>query len=146
MGIGSIDFRTLLRAHVYVQGLILTEDDLSKLGSCYLGYGGAGRWEVREYVRVSGGGPREYRVVRGISIRDVYRCAERGRANIVATALNELETESEGAQPPDEGLLRAVPPHTSRARGRAVGVDALPHDAPLLCQRQVDDLISGDLG
>jgi hypothetical protein len=92
MSIGSIDFPTLLRAHVYVQGLILTEDDLSKLGSCYLGYGGAGRWEVREYVRITGGGPREYRVVRGVSIRDVYRCAERGRADIVATVLNELET------------------------------------------------------
>src|SRR5690349_12647091 len=82
MSIGSIDFPTLLRAHVYVQGLILTEDDPSKLRSCYLGYGGPGRWEVREYMRVTGGGPREYRVVRGGSIQDVYRCAERGRANI----------------------------------------------------------------
>ena len=47
-------------------------------------------------MRVTGGGPREYRVVRGDSIRDVYRCAERGRANIVATALNELDAVCSG--------------------------------------------------
>jgi len=117
MSIGSIDFPTLLRAHVYVQGLILTEDDLSKLGSCYLGYGGAGRWEVREYVRVTGGGPREYRVVRGVSIRDVYRCAELGRANIVATALNELEAVRLTELPRQDSNLRPV--ETKRGRPRA---------------------------
>lgn len=108
MSIGSIDFATLLRAHIYVQGLILTEDDLSKLGSCYLGDGGTGRWEVREYVRVTGGGPREYRVVRGGSLRDVYRCAERGRANIVATALNELESMRPTELPSQDSNLRPV--------------------------------------
>jgi hypothetical protein len=92
MSNASIDFPALLRAHVHVQGVILTEDELSKLGACYLRYGGTGRWEVREYARVTGGGPREYRVVRGSSIRDVYRSPERGRAAAVETALNELET------------------------------------------------------
>lgn len=91
MSIESIEVRTLLRAHVQVQGAILTEEELSKVWVSYLGCGGTGRWEVREYVRVASRGAREYRVVRGSSIRDVYRSPERGRAAAVGTALNELE-------------------------------------------------------
>ncbi len=48
---------------------------------------------MREYVRRLGVGAREYRVVRGSSIEDVYRSAERVRAAAVGTALNELESQ-----------------------------------------------------
>lgn len=34
-------------------------------------------WDVREYVRRTGVGAREYGVVQGSSIEDVYRSAER---------------------------------------------------------------------
>jgi hypothetical protein len=92
MSIESIDIPTLLRAHIHVQGVPLTEDELSKLWVSYLGYEATGRWQVREYARVTGVGAREYRVVRGSTTRDVYRSAERRRAAAVGTALNELET------------------------------------------------------
>ncbi len=54
---------------------------------------GKEHWDVREYVRRLGVGAREYRVVRGSSIEDVYRSAERVRAAAVGTALNELESQ-----------------------------------------------------
>jgi hypothetical protein len=91
MSVESIDIPPLLRAHIHVQGVPLTEDELSKLWVSYLGYEATGRWQVREHARVTGGGAREYRVVRGTSIPDVYRSPERGRATAVETALNELE-------------------------------------------------------
>ena len=97
MSTESVDLPTLLRAHVHLQGAPLTEHELSKLWATYLGYGGTGRWQVREYVRVTGLGAREYRVVRGTSIPDVYRSLERGRADAVEMALNELETPLAGA-------------------------------------------------
>ena len=99
MTIESIDLPTLLRAHVHLQGAPLTEDELSKLWAASLGFGGTGRWQIREYVRVTGVGAREYRVVRGTSIPDVYRSLERGRAEAVEMALNELETPLAGAAP-----------------------------------------------
>ena len=40
----------------------------------------------------TGVGAREYRVVRGKDIRDVFRSAERVRAVAVGAALNELES------------------------------------------------------
>jgi hypothetical protein len=92
MSIESIDVPPLLRAHIHVQGVPLTEDELSKLWVSCLGYEATGRWQVREYARVTGVGAREYRVVRGSSIRDVYRSPDRRRATAVGTALNELET------------------------------------------------------
>jgi len=97
MSTESVDLPTLLRAHVHLQGAPLTEDELSNLWATYLGYGETGRWQIREYVRVTGLGAREYRVVRGTSIPDVYRSLERGRAEAVETALNELETPLAGA-------------------------------------------------
>jgi hypothetical protein len=92
MSIESIGVPTLLRAHIHVQGVLLTEDELSKLWVSCLGYEATGRWQVREYARVTGVGAREYRVVRGSSIRDVYRSPDRGRAAAVGTALDELDT------------------------------------------------------
>ncbi len=43
------------------------------------------------------------RVVRGSSIPDVYRSLERGRAEAVETALNELESQEE----PQQDISRA---------------------------------------
>jgi hypothetical protein len=71
MSIESIDCPTRLRAHARLQGVTLTDDELFKLGVSYPGCWGAGRWEVREYARVTGVGAREYRVVRSGSIRDL---------------------------------------------------------------------------
>jgi hypothetical protein len=100
MSIESVDVPTLLRAHIHLQGVLLTEDELSKLWVSYLAYEATGRWQVREYARVTRVGAREYRVVRGNSIPDVYRSPERGRAAAVETALNELESQAEARQDP----------------------------------------------
>src|SRR5439155_26121803 len=49
----------------------------------------------------TGVGAREYRVVRGSSIEDVYRSAERVRAAAVGTALNELESQERSGEAPE---------------------------------------------
>jgi hypothetical protein len=78
------------------QGAVLTDQELAHLAERYRQCGGAGHWDVREYARPSGLGAREYRVVRGSGVQDVYRNAERASAAAVGTALNALESQ-EGA-------------------------------------------------
>src|SRR6266567_4434950 len=92
MSIEASDFPSRLRAHVQLQGAMLTEAELSHLGTCYPGCAGTGQWDVRAYARVAPVGTREYRVMRGSSIYDVYRSTEPERAAAVRTALNELES------------------------------------------------------
>ena len=93
MSIEASDFPSRLRAHVQLQGATLTEAELSHLGACYPGCAGTGQWDVRAYARVAPVGTREYRVMRGSSIYDVYRSTEPERAAAVRTALNELESQ-----------------------------------------------------
>ena len=101
MNIESGDFPTLLRAHVELQGAILTSEELSHVGECYPRCRGKDLWDVREYASGIPFGAREYRVVRGSSTQDVYRSTERGHASAVRSALNELESEeSRTAKPP----------------------------------------------
>ena len=92
MSIESRDFPNLLRAHVELQGAILTPEELSHVRECYLRCRGKDQWDVREYASVGAIGAREYRVVRGSSTQDVYRSTERGHASAVRSALNELES------------------------------------------------------
>ncbi|HYR97876.1 MAG TPA: hypothetical protein VEO58_02610 [Gemmatimonadales bacterium] len=87
------DFPSRFRAHVELQGAILTPEELSHVGECYPRCRGKDHWDVREYASVSGIGAREYRVVRGTSTLDVYRSAERNHASAVQAALNELESQ-----------------------------------------------------
>jgi len=93
MSIESGDFPGLLRAHVELQGTILTTEELSHLGERYPRCRGKDLWDVREYASGTPFGAREYRVVRGSSTQDVYRSTERGHASAVRSALNELESE-----------------------------------------------------
>jgi len=85
------DFRTQLRALVELQGAVLTDAELSHMAESYPRCPGKEHWDVREYARASTAGAREYRVVRGSSVQDVYRSVERVRATAVRTALNDLE-------------------------------------------------------
>lgn len=94
MTIEPNDFQSRLRMLLGLQGAALTDEELSRTEQCYARCRGKERWDVREYARRTGIGAREYRVVRGSSIEDVYRSAERARAAAVGTALNELELES----------------------------------------------------
>jgi hypothetical protein len=85
------DLQTRLRMLLGLQGAVLTDEELSHTAECYARSRGKEHWDVREYARRTGVGAREYRVVRGSSIEDVYRSAERVRAAAVGLALNELD-------------------------------------------------------
>lgn len=105
MSIESSDFPSRLRAHVELQGAILTAEELSHVGKCYPRCPGKEHWDVREYSSAAALGAREYRVVRGSSTQDVYRTTERGHATAVREALNELESQDTLPTSP----LRTVP-------------------------------------
>ncbi len=92
MTIEPEDLQSRLRVLLGLQGAVFTDEELSHTAECYARCRGKERWDVREYVRRTGVGAREYRVVRGSSIEDVYRSVERARAAAVGTALNELES------------------------------------------------------
>jgi hypothetical protein len=92
MTIEPSDFQSRLRVLLGLRGAVLTDEELSHTEECYARCRGKEHWDVREYVRRTGVGAREYRVVRGSSIEDVYRSVERARAAAVGTALNELES------------------------------------------------------
>ncbi|HMH83868.1 MAG TPA: hypothetical protein VK531_13450 [Gemmatimonadales bacterium] len=94
------DFQSLLRVLLGLQGAVLTDEELSHTAERYPRCRGKEHWDVREYVRRIGVGAREYRVVRGSSIEDVYRSAERVRAAAVGTALNELESQERSREAP----------------------------------------------
>jgi hypothetical protein len=96
MTIEPSDFQSRLRVLLGLRGAVLTDEELSHTAECYARCRGKERWDVREYVRRTGVGAREYRVVRGSSIDDVYRSVERARAAAVGTALNELESSETG--------------------------------------------------
>ncbi|PYO40716.1 MAG: hypothetical protein DMD33_16470 [Gemmatimonadetes bacterium] len=93
MTIESNALQSRLRVLLGLQGAVLTDEELSHTADCYPQCQGTGRWDVRQYVRRTGLGAREYRVVRGSSAQDVYRSPERARADAVGAALNELEAE-----------------------------------------------------
>ena len=87
------DFRDRVRVLLELQGTVLTEQELSHIADRYPRCGGKGAWDVRAYARRSGMGAREYRVVRGGSVQDVYCSAEPVNAAAVRQALNEMETQ-----------------------------------------------------
>ncbi len=102
MSNGSSDFPSRFRAHVELQGAILTPEELSHVGECYPRCRGKDHWDVREYASVAGVGAREYRVVRGTSTVDVYRSREREHASAVQAALNELESQDGRVEKPPQ--------------------------------------------
>jgi len=83
-----------LRALVDVRGALLSADELSALGEAYARCRGKDHWDVRAYAGSAGAGAREYRVIRGTGVQDVYRSRDRERADAVRVALNELESEA----------------------------------------------------
>jgi len=94
------DFQSRLRVLLGLQGAVLTDEELSNTTERYPRCRGREHWDVREYRRRTGVGAREYRVVRGSSIEDVYRSVERVRAAAVGTALNELESQERSGEAP----------------------------------------------
>ena len=93
MTVAANDFQSRLSILLGLQGAVLTDEELSHTTERYPRCRGKEHWDVREYARRFGVGAREYRVVRGSSIEDVYRSVERVRAAALGTALNELESQ-----------------------------------------------------
>lgn len=93
MTVAPGDFRNRVQTLLELDGTVLTDSQLSRMAERYPRCGGKEHWDVREYARHSRLGGREYRVVRGTSIQDVYASDERPSATAVRTALNELESE-----------------------------------------------------
>jgi hypothetical protein len=100
MTIEPNDLQSRLRVLLGLQGAVLTDEELSHTAECYARCRGKERWDVREYARRTGVGAREYRVVRGSSVEDVYRSAERVRAAAVGIALNQLEAQETSRETP----------------------------------------------
>jgi len=86
------ELRTRLQHLLELDGTVLTDEQLSRLAERYPRCGGTDIWDVREYAQSRALGGREFRVVRGTSIQDVYASDERSIATAVRSALNELET------------------------------------------------------
>lgn len=109
------DFQSRVRVLLGLQGAVVTDEELSHMADCYPRCRGTEHWDVRQYVRRTGVGAREYRVVRGSSIEDVYRSAERVCATAVGTALNELESQEKSREAPGgPALSEAVSASSSR--------------------------------
>ena len=87
------DFRRSVQDLLAEQGggVVLTDRELARLSEQYPLCGGKSPWDVRAYARSKGRGAREYRVVRGTSVLNVYRSDEPESAAAVRTALNALE-------------------------------------------------------
>jgi hypothetical protein len=100
MTIEPNDLQSRLRVLLGLQGAVLTDEELSHTAECYARCRGKERWDVREYARRTRVGAREYRVVRGSSVEDVYRSAERVRAAAVGIALNQLEAQEKSRETP----------------------------------------------
>src|SRR5689334_3376698 len=98
MTVAPEDFQSRLRTLLGLRGAVLTDDELSQMAESYASCGGKGPGDVRQCVGRGGVGAREYRVVRGTSVQDVYRSAERLQADAVGTALNELEAEQQRSE------------------------------------------------
>ena len=86
------DFRQRLQHVLELDGTALTEAQLARLAERYASCGGTELWDVREYAGAARLGAREYRVVRGTGITDVFASQDRANASAVRTALNALES------------------------------------------------------
>lgn len=91
MTIEPVEFRHRFRALLEAGGTVLTDEQLTRVAEWYPKCPGKDLWDIREYARRSGLGAREYRVIRGTSVQDVYRSDERVSAAAVRSALNEIE-------------------------------------------------------
>ncbi|MGH7644706.1 MAG: hypothetical protein ACREMR_03880 [Gemmatimonadales bacterium] len=89
------DFRNRMRVLLELQGEALSDTELSHMAQQYPRCGGKGHWDVRDYARVSGLGAREYRVLRGSGVQEIYCSAERASAVAVRTALNQMESQEQ---------------------------------------------------
>ena len=97
MTLSSQDFRRRIQQLLELDGTMLTEGELSRLTERYAACRGAEPWDIRTYARPASVGAREYRVVRGTHILEVFATEVLANATAVRTALNEMESEGAGS-------------------------------------------------
>jgi hypothetical protein len=89
----SVELRGRVAAILEREGIVLRDDALTRLVVSYPRCLGPDPWGVRVYARAAAPqGMREYRVTRGAGIQDVFTSPERHDAEVVGSALNELES------------------------------------------------------
>ena len=88
MTLESCEFPNRLRMLLGPQGTEFTDEELARVADRYRA--GKDRWDVRQYAGRTGIGAREFRVLRGKSVEDVYRSPQRVLAEAVGAALNAL--------------------------------------------------------
>ena len=86
-------FHNRLRLLLGLQSMAFTDEDLARIADRYRPYAGKERWDVRQYAGRTGIGTREFRVMRGKRVEDVYCSTQRDLAEAVGAALNALEAE-----------------------------------------------------
>lgn len=93
MTIEPHEFQSRLRILLGLRSMELTDDALARIADRYRLCLGKEPWDVRQYAGHTGVGAREFRVMRGTRIEDVYRSTQRAEADAVGAALNALEAE-----------------------------------------------------
>lgn len=93
MTLDPSEFQSRLRALLGSESVELTDEQLARMADRYRLCPGKERWGVRQYAVPTGIGAREFRVMRGTGIEDVYRSTQRLQADAVGEALNALEAE-----------------------------------------------------
>ena len=89
----AADFHAQLAAVAQREGVALKEVEVDRIVERYRHCPGRDPWTVRAYAKAwSSQGAREYRVMRGSSVQDVYVSPLHGSASAIGTALNELES------------------------------------------------------
>ena len=91
MTIDPTQFQERVRAVLLAAGTLVSDGELSTMAARYPGCRGTDPWEVRAYAGRVAAGAREYRVVRGTGVQDVYASPDQASAAAVQTALNALE-------------------------------------------------------
>ena len=87
------DFHNQLAAVAEREGVALTEVQVDRIVERYRHCPGREPWAVRAYAKAwSSQGAREYRVMRGNSVQDVYVSPLLDSASAIGAALNELES------------------------------------------------------
>ena len=87
------EFHSRLRVLLGLRSVEFTDEELARIVDRYRPGAGKERWDVRKYAGHTGIGTREFRVVRGTRIEDVYRSPQQVLAEAVGAALNALEAE-----------------------------------------------------
>ena len=94
MTIDPTTFQERVRTLLIAAGTLVSDVEMTTMATRYPRCRGTDAWEVRAYAGRAANGAREYRVVRGTGVDDVFASPNQASAAAVQTALNALENDS----------------------------------------------------